>query len=60
MRDNVSRSAAVHEGLIGRTSKSRGGYRLYDRDAVRRVHFIKQAQHCGFPCSSNSLRGVEE
>jgi hypothetical protein len=33
MQDNVSRSAAVHEGLIGPTSKSRGGYRLYDRDA---------------------------
>jgi MerR family Zn(II)-responsive transcriptional regulator of zntA len=36
------------EGLIGPTSKSRGGYRLYDREAVRRVRFIKQAQHCGF------------
>jgi len=36
------------EGLIGPTSKSRGGYRLYDRDAVRRVRFIKQAQNCGF------------
>ena len=36
------------EGLIGPAAKSRGGYRLYDRDAVRRVRFIKQAQHCGF------------
>jgi MerR family Zn(II)-responsive transcriptional regulator of zntA len=36
------------EGLIDPASKSRGGYRLYDRDAVRRVRFIKQAQHCGF------------
>jgi DNA-binding transcriptional MerR regulator len=36
------------EGLIGPASKSRGGYRLYDRDAVRRVRSIKQAQNCGF------------
>ena len=36
------------EGLIGPASKSRAGYRLYDRDAVRRVRFIKQAQQCGF------------
>lgn len=36
------------EGLIGPASKSSGGYRLYDSDAVRRVRFIKQAQHCGF------------
>lgn len=36
------------EGLIGPATKSRGGYRLYDHDAVRRVRFIKQAQHCGF------------
>jgi MerR family Zn(II)-responsive transcriptional regulator of zntA len=36
------------EGLIGPVSKSTGGYRLYERDAVRRMRFIKQAQHCGF------------
>jgi len=36
------------EGLISPASKSEGGYRLYDRDAVRRVRFIKEAQHCGF------------
>jgi MerR family Zn(II)-responsive transcriptional regulator of zntA len=36
------------EGLIGPACKSTGGYRLYDRDAVRRVRFIKQAQRCGF------------
>lgn len=36
------------EGLVGPTSKSEGGYRLYDHDAVRRIRFIKQAQHCGF------------
>ncbi len=36
------------EGLIAPTSKSEGGYRLYDVDAARRIRFIKQAQHCGF------------
>lgn len=36
------------EGLIGPASKTIGGYRLYDSDAVRRVRFIKQAQQCGF------------
>jgi MerR family Zn(II)-responsive transcriptional regulator of zntA len=36
------------EGLISPAAKSNGGYRLYDRDAVRRVRFIKEAQHCGF------------
>lgn len=36
------------EGLLSPSAKSDGGYRLYDRDAVRRVRFIKEAQHCGF------------
>lgn len=36
------------EGLISPAAKSNGGYRLYDREAVRRVRFIKEAQHCGF------------
>jgi MerR family Zn(II)-responsive transcriptional regulator of zntA len=36
------------EGLICPAAKSNGGYRLYDHDAVRRVRFIKEAQHCGF------------
>jgi DNA-binding transcriptional MerR regulator len=36
------------EGLISPAAKSNGGYRLYDSDAVRRVRFIKEAQHCGF------------
>ena len=36
------------EGLIVATSKSEGGYRLYDEQSVRRIRFIKQAQHCGF------------
>lgn len=36
------------EGLIAPTSKSSGGYRLYDEDAVVRLRFIKQARDCGF------------
>jgi len=36
------------EGLLQPAKKSDAGYRLYDADAVRRLHFIKHAQHCGF------------
>lgn len=36
------------EGLIKPVAKSDGGYRLYDRDVVHRLRFIKQAQQCGF------------
>lgn len=36
------------EGLISPLQKSEAGYRLYNDDAVRRLHFIKQAQQCGF------------
>lgn len=36
------------EGLVTPQQKSDAGYRLYDASAVRRLHFIKQAQHCGF------------
>ncbi|MCU6435252.1 heavy metal-responsive transcriptional regulator [Undibacterium sp. Jales W-56] len=36
------------EGLVAPQQKSDAGYRLYDDVAVRRLHFIKQAQHCGF------------
>ncbi|MBU6457993.1 MAG: heavy metal-responsive transcriptional regulator [Bradyrhizobium sp.] len=36
------------EGLLRPAAKSEGGYRLYDRYTVRRVRFIKEAQHCGF------------
>lgn len=39
------------EGLIVPAQKSDAGYRLYDDTAVRRLHFIKQAQHCGFSLS---------
>lgn len=36
------------EGLIPLASKGDNGYRLYPQDAARRVHFIRQAQQCGF------------
>jgi MerR family Zn(II)-responsive transcriptional regulator of zntA len=36
------------EKLIEPTDRSESGYRLYDKDSARRIHFIKQAQHCGF------------
>lgn len=36
------------EGLVVPQQKSEAGYRLYDDGAVRRLYFIKQAQHCGF------------
>lgn len=39
------------EGLITPASKTAAGYRLYNDDAVRRVRFIKHAQHCGFTLS---------
>jgi len=35
------------EGLLNPTQKSAAGYRLYNEDAVRRLNFIKHAQHCG-------------
>ncbi len=36
------------EGLIAPLQKSGAGYRLYNDDALRRLHFIRQAQQCGF------------
>ncbi len=36
------------EGLIKPADRTESGYRLYDKDSARRIHFIKQAQHCGF------------
>ena len=35
------------EGLVSPAQKSGAGYRLYNDEAVRRLHFIKHAQHCG-------------
>jgi len=36
------------EQLLTPAAKKESGYRLYDEGALRRVHFIKQAQQCGF------------
>lgn len=39
------------EHLIQPASKTDNGYRQYDDEAVRRIRFIKTAQHCGFTLS---------
>lgn len=39
------------EGLINPAQKSDAGYRLYNEEAVRRLNFIKHAQHCGLSLS---------
>ncbi|MBI3144678.1 MAG: heavy metal-responsive transcriptional regulator [Pseudogulbenkiania sp.] len=39
------------ERLITPASKTAAGYRLYNDEAVRRIRFIKTAQHCGFSLS---------
>jgi DNA-binding transcriptional MerR regulator len=36
------------EGLVLPAQKSESGYRLYTKEAVRRLGFIKHAQQCGF------------
>jgi DNA-binding transcriptional MerR regulator len=36
------------EKLVKPAGKSPAGYRLYDKDSARRIHFIKHAQQCGF------------
>jgi DNA-binding transcriptional MerR regulator len=36
------------QGLLRPEKRSDGGYRLYGENAIRRLQFIKQAQHCGF------------
>ncbi len=36
------------EGLVAPNAKTGSGYRLYQQDAVQRLHFIQQAQACGF------------
>ena len=44
------------EGLMVPASKSESGYRLYSQESVRRIRFIKQAQHCGFTLAE--IRGL--
>ena len=36
------------EGLMQVPAKTESGYRVYGAEAVQRLRFIKQAQHCGF------------
>lgn len=51
------------EGLLRPAGRSAGSYRLYDRDALRRLRFIRQAQACGFTLTEIkqllALRGRE-
>ncbi|MBI2311447.1 MAG: heavy metal-responsive transcriptional regulator [Betaproteobacteria bacterium] len=46
------------EGLLRPARKSGAGYRLYNRDAVRRLNFIKHAQDCGLALAE--IRGLLE
>lgn len=39
------------EGVLLPAGKSAAGYRLYGASAVRRLDFIKHAQHCGMTLS---------
>ncbi|TAM96698.1 MAG: MerR family transcriptional regulator, partial [Rhodanobacteraceae bacterium] len=39
------------ESLLRPAGKTEAGYRLYGQDAVRRLDFIKHAQHCGMTLS---------
>lgn len=39
------------EKLLMPASKTEAGYRLYGHDAVRRLDFIRHAQHCGMTLS---------
>ncbi|MEG3617668.1 MerR family DNA-binding protein [Magnetovibrio sp. PR-2] len=43
------------EGLIAEPDRDINGYRRYDPDAVRRIHFIKRAQDVGF-----TLKDIKE
>lgn len=44
------------EELMRPVRKTNAGYRQYDESALRRIRFIKQAQHCGF--SLAEIRGL--
>jgi MerR family Zn(II)-responsive transcriptional regulator of zntA len=39
------------EGLIAPAARTAAGYRVYNDEALRRIRFIKHAQHCGFALS---------
>lgn len=44
------------EGLLKPVSRTDKGYRLFDSHAVATLHFIKQAQRCGFTLAE--IRGL--
>lgn len=51
LRSDVTTDAIRYyekQGLLAPARKTDAGYRLYDDQAIRRLRFIKQAQHCGF------------
>ena len=52
------------EDLIRPADKSPSGYRLYDQESARRIHFIKHAQACGFTLAEIRellmLRGLDK
>ncbi|TAL91114.1 MAG: heavy metal-responsive transcriptional regulator [Candidimonas sp.] len=53
-RAGVSTDAIRHyedQGVLLPAEKTEAGYRLYDGAAVRRLDFIKHAQHCGLTLS---------
>lgn len=39
------------QGLLTPTSRTESGYRIYQKDAIRRLRFIKRAQELGFSLS---------
>ncbi|HET6330988.1 MAG TPA: MerR family DNA-binding protein [Holophagaceae bacterium] len=44
------------EGLLKPVSRTPKGYRLFDGQAIATIHFIKQAQRCGFTLAE--IRGL--
>ena len=51
----VKKVEPLRRGLVARPPQSVSKDRLYPRDTVRRVRFIKRAQECGF-----SLKEIKE
>lgn len=47
-RGQRGRGPLLRDGLLRPAHRTEAGYRLYDPNARRRIHFIKHAQECGF------------
>lgn len=43
------------QGLLASVDRSEGGYRLFDQEAVERLHFIRKAKDLGF-----TLKEIQE